>query len=107
MLKKLIAFVKRRSAAQESDTEYNGAFSYAGEFHSAIVGLSVGLTAGFTQAPEVAVALLAATLGVKGAGKLSERIKSNVAVQEIRREPWYCAGSVIVGYGVAYVPGLV
>lgn len=88
----------KRSAGSEADSDYNGVFSYAGEYHAFIVGLSVGLVSGNLGTPEVALGLMAATLGLKGSEKLSRIIAADVAVAEIRREPWYSIGGVVVGY---------
>lgn len=74
--------------ARESDTEYDGFFSYAGEWHSAIVGLAIGLFAPYE--------LIALAIGVA----LGEQVKSgSKALSEFRSEPWYGLGLMIIGYG--------
>lgn len=79
----------------ESDTERNGLLSYAGEWHALILGLLAGITSGVTGEPALAMTVAGYVFGEsKGNGK---------AFREIKSEPWYAAGGVIIGYIISPV----
>lgn len=91
----------RLSRKREKGTEYNGFLSYAGEWHSLTLGLAVGASSAITGTPETAATVAMVSLGYKGkqampnVGKKKEKAS---VVGEIRREPWYCTGGVILGF---------
>jgi hypothetical protein len=106
MIKKLKQLARRYSRKTEKQTEYDGFLSYAGEYHSLTLGLSVGFSSAVTQAPEVAATVVLVALGYKSASAMpnvgKKREKSSV-VGEIRREPWYAAGGVLLGFAAGLV----
>lgn len=73
--------------AREKDTEYDGLFSYAGEWHSAIIGGAVGLFGSY----EMLVFMVAVAID-------EEISAGNKAVGEFRREPWYGLGVMAAAY---------
>lgn len=92
-------WIERYSAASEDDTEYDGAFSHAGEWHAFTLGLGAGMAAALADRPDIAVSVIVTALGLKGAGELDERSGDGV-IHEIKREPWYAIGGVIIGFSV-------
>lgn len=89
-LRKLLPQLRKLlpTAARERGTEYNGLFSYAGEWHSAIIGLAVGLFAPYE--------LMVFMVGVA----VDEQVTvGRPALKEFRSEPWYGLGLMIVGFG--------
>ena len=82
--------------AKESDTPRPGFLSYAGEWHALAVGLGAGIAAGTTGRWELAAVVVAVALGLK-AGKVKGADPSAPVVGEVRREPWYGLGGVVIG----------
>jgi len=99
----LLAFLKKRSGGTESDTDYNGVFSYAGEWHAFLIGIGAGIVAVYTNQPLVGVGVIGVALGVKGIGKLAGPLDGKNVVHEIKREPWYAIGGTLLGWTVAGV----
>lgn len=94
----------RYSRKHESGTEYDGALSYAGEFHALALGLAVGFASIASGAPQVAAGVVLATLGLRGSGhfaralaKIGKKTEDATALGELRREPWYAVGGVVIG----------
>jgi hypothetical protein len=92
----------RLSSPNESDTEYGGFLSYAGEWHALAVGLSVGFGAGVAGRPEVAAGVVGAAFGLPALTN-GVKLRGRFAVKELRREPWYGAGAALIGYAVGAV----
>lgn len=82
--------------AREGDTARGGFLSYAGEWHSLAVGLAAGIGAGTTGRWELAAAVVALALGLQS-GKMTGADPSAPLVGEVRREPWYGLGGVVIG----------
>jgi len=82
--------------AREQDTPRGGFLSYAGEWHSLAVGLGAGIAAGTTGRWELAAVVVALALGME-AGKVKGADPSAPVVGEVRREPWYGLGGVVIG----------
>ena len=82
--------------AREKDTKRPGFLSYAGEWHALAVGLAAGLAAGTTGRWELAAAVVAVALGMQ-AGKVKGADPSVAMVGEVRSEPWYALGGVVIG----------
>jgi hypothetical protein len=98
MIEPIVRFVRGATAPSESDSARNGLLSYAVEWHAVIVGFAVGLVAGLTQRWELAGAAVAIILSVRAApGKLSQ----------LRREPWYALGGLLLGMIGASIPAIV
>lgn len=74
--------------ARESDSDYNGAFSYAGEWHAFSIGLAVGLTA--------VLPIPRAQKFVNSVLELEAETRSG-ALREARDESWYALGGMVVG----------
>lgn len=92
--------------AREQDTKRPGFLSYAGEWHALAVGLAAGLAAGTTGRWELAAAVVAVALGMQ-AGKVKGADPSVAMVGEVRSEPWYALGGVVIGSVAGLVlPGL-
>jgi hypothetical protein len=94
----------RYSRKHETGTDYNGALSYAGEFHALALGLAVGFASIASGAPQVAAGVVLATLGLRGSARFSRALskigkkkENSTALGEMRREPWYAVGGVIIG----------
>lgn len=83
----------------EAGTERDGVLSYAGEWHALVVGFAVGFAAAVTGRWELAGVLAAAALGVEG-GK-----RSGKAFGEVRSEPWYALGGLVVGVPIGVAVG--
>ena len=82
------------TAPSESKSKRDGLLSYAVEWHAVIIGLAVGVTAGLTQRWELAGIAVGLVLGIRAApGKLSQ----------LRREPWYALGGLVIGLGAGIV----
>lgn len=88
--------------ASESDTARDGLLSYASEWHAAILGLGFGAAGGWLGQPEVAGVGIAVALGLGAAKRVSQTVAG-----ELRREPWYAVGGVLLGYAPAVVLRLV
>lgn len=96
-LSDLVGYIKKLEiilpdGAREKDTEYDGLFSYAGEWHSAIVGLAAGLFGPY----EIMVFLVAVAID-------EEITAGTKALSEFRSEPWYGMGGMIGGFVVRKV----
>lgn len=81
-------------AATEEESSYDGAFSYASEFHAFFIGLAVGLTS-VLAVPKAKQF----TYDLVGLG--SEK-KRSTAMQEARKESWYALGGMILGMGLGF-----
>lgn len=99
-------------APKESDTEYDGFLSYAGEWHSAALGGGVGTTAGALIAagqPVAGLMLLGGfTLMALRENQLAKKLGIKIpftgnkkAMREVRREPWYGIGFSLIFCGIA------
>lgn len=98
---KLETWAYRLSRKHESGTDYNGFLSYAGEWHSLTLGLSVGGSSALTGSPEVAATTALVALGYKPASKMpnvGKKKEKASTVGEIRREPWYATGGIVLGF---------
>lgn len=77
--------------ARESDTQRDGLFSYAGEWHSFIIAGVATLVGGWAMATLLVGAII------------NEQVRSPpgrlnpVVYKELRREPWYGLGGVVGG----------
>lgn len=78
------------SGASESDTDYDGPFSYSGEWHAFTLGLGIGF-ASVMPVPKLK-AFVFRTVGLKTDTRTG-------AIAEARRESWYALGGVILGAG--------
>jgi len=105
--RKLLAFLKKRSAGTEDATEYDGFLSYPGEWHALIIGLGTGFTAAVTGQPIVLAGLVSVALGISGV-EIGVKFRGRGVVNELRREPWYGVGAGILAYlpTLVYVEGL-
>lgn len=81
-------------APTEADSERDGLLSYSKEWHALVVGLAAGLVAGLSGRWEIVVAVVAMTLAIRAApGPL----------KQLRKEPWYALGGVVIGVGSAVI----
>jgi len=97
MIKKLLQWLKARSAPTEDARDYDGVLSYAGEWHALIIGLGTGFTAAVTGQPVVLAGLFAVALGISGVD-VGVKFDGKGVTNELRREPWYAVGGGIVAY---------
>jgi len=97
MIRKLVAWLKRRSAPREDSEEYDGVLSYAGEWHALIIGLGTGFTAATLGQPILLAGLFAVALGIEGV-EIGKRFTGRGVANELRREPWYAAGGGLISY---------
>lgn len=91
----------RLSRKREKGTEYDGFLSYAGEWHSLTLGLAVGVSSAIMRTPEVAATTALVALGYKSKDKMpnvGKKKEKASTVGEIRREPWYAVGGIIIGF---------
>jgi hypothetical protein len=79
-------------APSEEQSDRDGVLSYAVEWHALTVGLAAGLGAGVSGRWELAGMVIAITLGVRAAPENVPRLG------QLKREPWYALGGVVVGY---------
>lgn len=88
------------SGASESDTDYDGPFSYSGEWHAFTLGLGVGF-ASVMPVPKLRQFVFR-TVG------LGDDQTRTGAIAEARRESWYALGGVVLGagFGLAVVLAL-
>lgn len=94
-------WLERYSSPRETDTDYDGAFSYAVEWHALIIGFTIGFTV-YAPMPLEVKAAIAAALGVEEiSGKMWFQ-KKKVA-QEMRAEPYYALAGLFVGLFVGTV----
>ena len=93
-----IKWLQRRSAGTEDAHEYDGVFSYAGEYHAAALGLAIGFTAATTGQPMLLAGLFAVSLGISGVD-FGTKFKGRYVAHELKREPWYA----VAGGGGAYL----
>lgn len=110
IIDKIIKFLRVHSRAKESQTPRDGFLSYAGEFHSLAIGLAVGGYAGLNDNPELAAAMIGVALGLATGSSAARRVKKALkmvgdggfrnALAEVKREPWYNLGGLVVGYTV-------
>jgi hypothetical protein len=83
--------------APEDATERNGVLSSQTEVHALVLGLGAGVIGIATGNPILLAAVVAIALGVE-IGRLSGDTDEIPAAGEIRKEPWYALGGVLVGY---------
>lgn len=86
------------SASNEQGTGYNGPFSYAGEYHSASIGVIAGISTVVMGSP-IPITFVATAIFSE---KISER-GSVKAYHEVRSEPWYAAGGTVLGLVIGAV----
>ncbi|PSP80181.1 hypothetical protein BRC81_03035 [Halobacteriales archaeon QS_1_68_20] len=100
MLNRLLERFRGADAPTEDDSDRDGVFSYAGEYHAAVIGLGAGFAAAILARPEIAGAVIAVALGTPTANKVVGKLRGRGVVRELRREPWYGVGATLVGYGL-------
>jgi len=93
-IEKAKTFIAGSDRASEGGSEYDGLLSYAGEWHSVIIGLGAGLGLGVVGVGAVA----AAALGLQG----SKRITNRKAIRELKREPWYSMSGSLIGFAIRF-----
>lgn len=80
------------NAKKEADTTYDGPFSHPGEFHAFLAGVGAVLLAVLSGDVQVLVAILElALLGNRARLRLTRGI-----YVEVKREPWYAVGGMVV-----------
>ena len=82
-----------RPHKRESDSPYDGPFSVYREYHALTLGLGAGVIAGATGTWELAIAVSGVALGV--------RAVPTGALKQIRKDPWYTIGGVVLGWLLA------
>lgn len=85
--------LKTAGASSEDDTERDGAFSYHAETHAAGMGISVGFVATATGQMK----LIGALAGLALYGRRSGLQIGGKLVEDIRSEPHYALGGLVVG----------
>jgi len=73
---------------------YQGPLSTYSEYHAVLLGLVVGVASVAFGATWAVPACLAAAIGTRGVAKTNR----TEALDEIRSEPWYFAGGLLVGW---------
>lgn len=85
-------------APRESDTERDGFLSYSREWHSLAVGAAAGLVGGLTYSTPtepVGLAIMGAVVATAFGLQVGKRL-SKKAAREVRKEPWYAVGALVV-----------
>ena len=83
-------------APTEDESPRDGLLSYAGEWHSAVIGVATGLVSGLTGVFAFASFLV-------GAALTESYLAGNPrALREVRREPWYALGGLVAGLLVGF-----
>lgn len=85
--------------AKEPEDGYTGLLSYSVEWHTTIMGVSVGAMAATTGDTQQAFALISLALGL---GRVQQQAVDTVEAQ-LREEPWYFIGGVALGYLLVYL----
>jgi len=83
----------------EESTERDGLLSYAGEWHALLVGAGAGLAAAVTGTWVLVGVVATAALGLEVSRVMGTTPKAGKALGEVRREPWYALGGVLLGTG--------
>lgn len=73
----------------EGDTKRGGFLSYSAEWHALAIGLAVGITAGLTSNWELLAIVVGVSLGIRAA--------PTGPLEELRREPAYVLGGIVIG----------
>lgn len=103
MLDRLLRFLAGADAPTEGDSDRDGVFSYAAEYHAFLIGLATGAVASVGGQPMLALAVLGVAVGGSGAEWAIKQLKGRGVVTEISREPWYSIGGVVVGYALPFL----
>lgn len=82
--------VKYLSHGSEGDSGYNGAFSYAAEYHAPAIGFAVG----FAGTPEQQKALISYALGRGGA---KQHFGDDPHIRDVADEPAYALAAMAAG----------
>jgi len=75
--------------ASEDGWRCNGALSTRSEWHAFILGIGAGLATLLSGSPWPAVVVLGMALGAF--------VLPHPKLRELRREPWYAVGGVLIG----------
>lgn len=89
-LKPLLGYLP--TGAHESDSEYDGLFSYSVEIHAAIIGVAAGAFAATTGNLQAVMGLVAVALGI---GRVQQPQK---ITEQLKREPWYFLAALGITY---------
>jgi len=104
MIQKIIQLAKSLSRSKEKYTDRGGFLSYAGEFHALIIGLGVGVYSALTGDIALLIFMLSIALGTSWSGFIAKRYNIPKKISgEVKREPWYTIGGIIVAYIVTFV----
>jgi len=88
--------------SSESESSRDGVFSTRTEIHSFILSLGVGVSAFYVEMPMLIVGVIGLALGMQGF-KSKVPVANPKAIEELKKEPWYAVGGVLLGY---YAPQL-
>ena len=103
MIHRLITIIRQAGAQSESDTDRNGFLSYHAESHAAGLGIAAGWAYAVTgNAQLLGVVLPAVTAGLRAKNKEYGKI-----LTDVKQEPHYAAGGLVVGWLLGLVVGLV
>lgn len=91
-LKLILAYLP--TGATEEATDYDGILSYSVEWHAALIGVSVGMTAATTGETQLVMGLVSLALGL---GRINQQASETVKAQLIK-EPWYGIAGLAVGW---------
>lgn len=108
LVEELVRRIKRWNldAPTEEESPRDGLYSHAGETHAALIGLGIGLVAGYLHMPEFLIGGMAASLGLPVGEKILNKFGFNAegALAEMRREPWYAIAHMAIGFVIAGGP---
>ena len=76
--------------SEESDSDYDGPFSVFREWHAFTVGLAAGVVGALTGNLELLAIVAGLALGV--------RAVPAPPLRQLRVEPWYTLGGLLIGY---------
>lgn len=89
------------TAKEESDTDYDGPFSYPREFHATAIGAGAGVAAATTGDTQLISAV--ATVALSGDRVRRARKLTDKASHEVKGEGWYALFGIALGFAAATV----
>jgi len=101
VISRIIRFLRSAGAKQESGYDRDGAFSYHAETHAFAVGAGFGAAAAATGNWQ----LVGGVIGLVTAANRGPELTSPKIAEDVRQEPHYALGGLVVGLIVGLPAG--